>query len=141
MDPRVLDLIDTELALLVRRATSLSNDKSFANLDRSAYLLLNHMIASGPTGVRALADEFRLDISTVSRQIAALEQKGYVLRSPNPDDGRAYFFEVTESGRAEHAEYKKMRQARITEKMQGWSDEERRTFGDLLRKFNRTLNQ
>lgn len=134
-----VELIDTELAMLVRRSTSFSADKSLTKLDRSAYLLLNRMLERDRPGVKVLADELQLDISTVSRQIAALEQKGYVLRIPDPEDGRAYFFEVTEAGRRDLLEYKQARQALIVKRLQGWSDEERSRFGELLRKYNRSL--
>lgn len=140
-DRDVLDIIDTELAMLVRRATSFSNDKTLGRMDRSAYLLLNKIIERPNVGVRALADEFHLDISTVSRQISALEHKGYVSRTPDPSDGRAYFFEVTESGQRDLTEYKQARLARITQRLSGWSDEDRILFGELLAKFNRTLDE
>lgn len=140
-DRDVLDIIDTELAMLVRRATSFSNDKSLGSMDRSAYLLLNRIIARPNIGVRALADEFHLDISTVSRQISALEHKGYVNRIPDPSDGRAFFFEVTDSGRRDLTDYKQARLTRITQRLEGWTDEERDRFCELLEKFNRTLNE
>ncbi|MBB6678897.1 MarR family transcriptional regulator [Cohnella lubricantis] len=127
--------------MLIRRATSFSNDKRLGRMDRSAYLLLNRIISSAHIGVRALADEFHLDISTVSRQIAALEQKGYVKRNPDPSDGRAFFFEVTESGRRDLMDYKQARLARITDRLKGWTGEERDRFAELLRKFNRTLDE
>ena len=140
-DREALDLIDTELAMLVRRATSFSIDKSLGRMDRSAYLLLNRIITRANVGVRALADEFHLDISTVSRQISALEQKGYVRRIPDPSDGRAYFFEVTDIGRRDLLEYKQARLARITQRLRGWSAEELDRFAGLLGKFNRTLDE
>lgn len=139
MDNRDIELIESELALLVRLATSLSADKSAGSLDRSAYLLLGQFSARGSAGVRALADEFQLDISTVSRQVSALEQKGFVLRKSDPSDGRAYLFEITEEGRTALQEYKKLRTARISEKLQDWTEEEREAFGRLLRKFNRAF--
>lgn len=140
-DREALDLIDTELAMLIRRATSFSIDKSLGRMDRSAYLLLNRIISRANVGVRALADEFHLDISTVSRQISALEQKGYVKRIPDPSDGRAFFFEVTDTGRRDLMEYKQARLTRITQRLQGWSAEELDRFAELLGKFNRTLNE
>lgn len=80
-----------------------------------------------------------MDISTVSRQAAALEQKGYVHRMPDPLDGRACSFQVTDLGKKELAECKRARLMRVTELLKSWSDEERRMFGQLLTKFNRTF--
>jgi DNA-binding MarR family transcriptional regulator len=139
MNQHSLETIELELALLVRRITSITTDKKIGNLDRSAYLLLHQISAHGSAGVKALADEFRLDISTVSRQTAALEQKGYVYRIPDPLDGRAYSLQITDIGRNELIENKLARVHRITELLKHWTDDEQVLFGQLLAKFNRTF--
>ncbi|GJM80569.1 hypothetical protein HMSSN139_30650 [Paenibacillus sp. HMSSN-139] len=101
-------------------------------MDRSAYLLLHRIGVHGAIGVKSLADEFQLDISTVSRQAAALEQKGYVRRIPDPADRRAFFMEITELGAKEYADYKASRLARIRELLADWPEEETETFAVLL---------
>jgi DNA-binding MarR family transcriptional regulator len=139
MDAHSLECIELEMAILVRRITSISSHKKFGNLDRSAYLLLHQISAHGSAGVKALSDEFHLDISTVSRQAAALELKGYVYKIPDPLDGRAYSFQITDSGTKELIAYKQARTARIMELLEDWTDEECLKFGQLLKKFNRTF--
>ncbi len=47
-----------------------------------------------------LAAHLYLDKSTASRVVDALERKGYVARTPHPDDRRAVLLEATETGRA-----------------------------------------
>lgn len=89
-----LGRIEYEIAILVRRATLTS--KKLGGMDRSAYLLLRQLNEHGPVGVKTLADEFHLDISTVSRQAAALASKGYVERLSDPADGRATNFKITD---------------------------------------------
>jgi len=140
MDNCFIETIELQLAILVRRSTSISTKRKHANLDRSAYLLLHQIASHGSSGVKTLADEFQLDISTVSRQAAALEQKGYVLKIPDPLDGRAYRFQITELGAKELNEYRQIRLKKIAELLQDWSEEEQKTFGELLRKFNRTFD-
>jgi DNA-binding MarR family transcriptional regulator len=132
MDEHLLDLIEIELAVLIRRTTS----KKTGNLERSAYLLLHQINTNGAAGVKALAAEFDLDISTVSRQAAALEQKGYVNRVPDPVDGRAYSFQITDVGIKELHKEKKARKARVGEVVKEWSDDEKQIFGQLLKKYN-----
>lgn len=134
-----METIELEMAILHRRITSITTCKQIGNLDRSAYLLLHQIASHGSAGVKALADEFHLDISTVSRQAAALEQKGYVYRTPDPLDGRAYFLQITDLGTKELNEYKNGRLIRIGKLLESWSDEERKAFGQLLRKFNHTV--
>lgn len=136
MDEYSLETIELEMAILLRRVTSMST--YIGNLDRSAYLLLHQIAAHGSAGVKALADEFHLDISTVSRQAAALEQKGFVYKAPDPLDGRACSFQITELGTKELKSNKHARMARFAELLKSWSDEEREVFGQLLRKFNRS---
>lgn len=111
--------------------------QKIGNLDRAAYLLL-HQIAfnNGTAGVKALSDEFQLDISTVSRQAAALENKGYIIRVPDPVDGRAYTLQITELGGEILDENRQMRQEIMGKLLVNWSDEEGDSFGELLRKFN-----
>jgi DNA-binding MarR family transcriptional regulator len=134
MDKHSLELIDLELAILLRRITS--TNKKLGTLDRSAYLLLHQIITKGAAGVKALADEFKLDISTVSRQAAALEQKGYVYRIPDPLDGRAYSLDITELGKKEFDENQNVRFEKFESILKDWSVEERKLFGQLLRKYN-----
>ncbi|WP_410768660.1 MarR family winged helix-turn-helix transcriptional regulator [Fontibacillus sp. BL9] len=135
MDEHTLDTIEVELAILYRR---ISNRKH-GNLDRSAYLLLHQINTNGAVGVKSLADEFHLDISTISRQTAALEQKGYVTRTPDPADRRAYFLQITEHGKQELLHSKKARTERIEYLIRDWTEEEKNIFGELLTRFNRTF--
>jgi DNA-binding MarR family transcriptional regulator len=132
MNEHFLDTIELELAILIRRI----NAKKTGGLERSAYLLLHQINSHGAAGVKALAEEFDLDISTVSRQAAALEQKGYVNRVPDPVDGRAYSFQITDIGIKELLEEKQTRKARVGEVVKNWPDEEKQVFGELLKKFN-----
>lgn len=139
MNENSLETIELEMAVLIRRITSITSDKRNGILDRSAYLLLHQLYVQGSSGVKALAEEFQLDISTASRQAAALEQKGYVEKVPDPMDGRAYFYQITDLGTKVLVEYKHGRLDRITKLLNGWSDEDCERFGDLLRKFNQSI--
>ncbi|WNS46958.1 MarR family transcriptional regulator [Paenibacillus sp. MMS20-IR301] len=142
MEKRSIETIELEMAVLVRRLTSLTTYKKIGNLDRAAYLLL-HQIAfhNGTAGVKALADEFQLDISTVSRQAAALEHKGYITRVPDPVDGRAYSLQITETGGEILESNRQVRHEIIGNLLVHWSDEERATFGGLLKKFNAAFQE
>ncbi|MEW9701315.1 MarR family winged helix-turn-helix transcriptional regulator [Paenibacillus sp. SI8] len=138
MHKQSLESLELEMALLVRRLTSISAENK-GNLDRSAYLLLHHIYTCGCSGVKTLAEAFHLDISTVSRQAAALEHKGYVYRIPDPQDGRAYSLQMTDLGKQELVDYKKLRSTRMEEFLKNWSDEECQDFAALLQKFNQTI--
>lgn len=133
MDEQSLEELEVELSILIRRVTHTSSHKKTGSLDRSAYLLLHEIVTSGPAGVKALATEFQLDVSTVSRQAAALEQKGFLLRIPDETDGRAYTLQITETGLEEFQKEKKFRKSRVEEVTKCWTEEDRETFAKLLK--------
>ncbi len=60
---------------------------------------LEALVRRGGMTLNDLAAHLYLDKSTASRVVDALERKGYVARSPHPDDRRAVFLEATEAGR------------------------------------------
>lgn len=130
-----LKSLDYEISILHRRA---SFNRKFADLDRSAYLLLYQMSVLGKIGVKALADEFRLDVSTISRQTTALEDKGYVTRTPDPDDGRASYFELTELGKRKLEEAQAYRLSRFKQVFKDWAEEDLDKFRQYLEIVNRT---
>lgn len=139
MEQKRLEDIDLELATLVRRATAAAMDKKLGTLERSAYLLLTQLSTHGPIGVKALSEQFRLDISTVSRQTAVLEAKGYIQRLADPTDGRASHFQISELGMQELQETRQARLVRFSKLFRDWSEEECRMLGQLLAKLNRTF--
>ncbi|MGG1551046.1 MarR family winged helix-turn-helix transcriptional regulator [Paenibacillus ferrarius] len=130
------EMIEYQLAILLRHVTSTSIHKKIGVLDRSAYLLLHQIGKQGSASVKALADSSKLDISTVSRQTAALEQREYVYRIPDPNDGRSYSLKMTPYGEEQLAEHRKARAERISVLTATWTPEERQVFGELLTKLN-----
>ncbi len=61
---------------------------------------LEQLVDVGPMSQTTLAATLYLDKSTTSRVVSALERKGYVRRTQDPDDGRALRLEVTPAGEA-----------------------------------------
>ncbi|KMY51581.1 MarR family winged helix-turn-helix transcriptional regulator [Peribacillus loiseleuriae] len=137
MNMHALETIELEMAVLARLVKSMTSD--LRNLDKSAYLLLHQLSSEGSYGVKILANKLHLDISTVSRQTASMEQKGYVCKVPDPKDGRSYFYQITDLGLKELSQYKQARLDKLEELLNGWSDEEGQNFGQLLKKFNQRL--
>jgi DNA-binding MarR family transcriptional regulator len=90
-----LDLV-YELVLLLgddmRRA--LARD----GLTESRAALLWHLDQRGPSTQRALADALRVSPRNVTGLVDALEETGFVRRTPHPDDRRATLVTFTEHG-------------------------------------------
>jgi len=64
---------------------------------------LEALVRKGPMTLNDLAAHLYLDKSTASRVVDALERKGYVARSPHPEDGRSLLLVTTAAGRDLHA--------------------------------------
>nr|WP_042352892.1 MarR family transcriptional regulator [Bacillus massiliigorillae] len=139
MNSDPLETIEVEMALLVRKISALTAISEKGSLDRSAYLLLHQISIQNGVGVKTLAHELLLNVSTVSRQAAALEKKGLVIKVDDPNDGRAYFFELTEQGETELRNFKEIRLERIASLLSEWPDEDCETFGRLLKKLNHEI--
>ena len=61
------------------------------------------LVAHGPMTLKGLATKLYLDKSTASRVVVSLEQKRYVRRAIDPDDGRALKLEITPKGNKLHS--------------------------------------
>ncbi|CDQ20211.1 DNA-binding transcriptional regulator, MarR family [Halobacillus karajensis] len=139
MSNESLELIEQQVTDFIRRI--ILTEKRHDNLDRSAYILLRQLSSYGPAGVKSLAADLHLDISTVSRQAAALVEKKYVEKVANPIDRRAYFYQITELGLNELEENKRRRYHRLAGILEEWTEDEKEKFGHLLQKYNQTVNQ
>lgn len=139
MSDESVELIERQITDFVRRIVM--TEQREGRMERSAYILLRQLTTYGPSGVKALAEELHLDISTVSRQASALVEKNYVEKIPNPNDKRSYFYKITELGSDELEGNRRERFERLEEMLKGWSEEEQETFGRLLKRYNETVNE
>ena len=62
--------------------------------------VLHHVQVRGPLRVSALAEALGLDTSTASRHVRQLEDGGYLDRTGDPGDRRAFQVRLTRRGRA-----------------------------------------
>jgi len=134
-----ISVVEHEVSLLLRLAESAR--KTAETLDRSAYLLLGELETRGPLGIAVLAQSFQVDLSTASRQTAALEAKGLVERLPDPDDGRISLLQITPCGRAQFQATRAARHALFDDILDGWPEEERRRLGASLARLNQSITQ
>ncbi|WP_454051214.1 MarR family winged helix-turn-helix transcriptional regulator [Cellulomonas sp. Marseille-Q8402] len=130
--------IEAQVAMLLRLSdrTRRSASRARGELERSAYLVLGVLAEEGATSVNAIADALRLDPSTVTRQVLAMEQAGHVLRSTHPGDGRVTLVEPTEAGIAALAETREVRARLYGEILDAWPREDLRQLARLLTRLN-----
>lgn len=130
--------IEAQVAMLLRLSdrTRRSASRARGELERSAYLVLGVLAADGSTSVNAIADALRLDPSTVTRQVLAMEQAGHVLRSTHPGDGRVTLVEPTDAGLAALAETRDVRARLYGEILEAWPAGDRADLARLLTRLN-----
>lgn len=133
-NPDLLKLIEYEIAMLVRLTTA--HSPRLGSLDRSEYLLLSELDAHGPLAINALAEKLMLNLSTASRQIAALESKKYITRYPDHQNGRISLVEMTQEGQEILNKVRKARQSVYAEILRDWSPEELKHLEASLSRLN-----
>jgi DNA-binding MarR family transcriptional regulator len=101
-------------------------------VDRSAVVLLARLHEHGPLRLSDLAALLFLDVSTVSRHARSLEDRGFVARADDPDDGRAVRLRLTPGGERVLEKAFANRQAWLDGCIADWSDDERRRLAEDL---------
>lgn len=131
-------LLEQELTLLARHQLSSAQHTPDLSLDRSGYQLLSRL-ELGALTLKQLAEAFRLDISTVNRQIAALRKKGLVERLPDPEGGIARLLRPTARGLDLLRQDRAMRHTQVSRVLDSWSPADVERFHELLAQFNTSI--
>lgn len=135
-----VETIEREVGELARVLEAMQRRRNYP-LDRAQYLLLRVLEARGPTPTTALADLLLLDDSTVTRQIATMEDAELVAREPNPNDRRSSLIHATRHGLTVMRKMRRMRLERIDRLVADWTGTERESLAALLTKLNGTLKR
>lgn len=131
-----IDLQRTVRQAKARRVAATGDD-----VESATQLLLHTVQAHGPMRSSALAASVQADLSTVSRQVAALVSRGLLERQADQLDGRASLLAVTGAGRTAIAEHEQVRQAFFDEVLAGWSTAELRQFAQHMERFTASYDQ
>ena len=129
--------VENELTLLSRYHAHAQ--RAGFQLDRSAYLLLGRLELEHPLSLKQLAEAFRLDISTVNRQIASLRTKGLVERINDPDGGIARLLRPTRRGLALLHRDRTVRHGQVSQVLDDWPPQDVERLHALLAKFNSSI--
>lgn len=131
-------LLEQELTLLARHQLSSAVHSPDLALDRSGYQLLSRLELSALT-LKQLAEAFRLDISTVNRQVAALRRKGLVERQADPEGGLAQVLRPTRTGLALLRRDRSVRHSQVAQVLETWDAEDVEQLQVLLERFNTSI--
>lgn len=136
--PAVVDLADAlsrvvRLGGLPRFADHIAA-RAGMRLDRSAYVLLA-TLAAEPRRIGELAELLSLDVSTVSRQVHALEEAGLARREPLPGDRRGSLLVATDAGEVAVDAQRRARRELFAELLADTSPAELETVAQLLHRL------
>jgi DNA-binding MarR family transcriptional regulator len=134
-----IDDLSGQLVQLVRGLRSLHValvEAGGVHVEPSAVGLLANLEKLGPSRLSTLATAVCLDLSTVSRQVPALERSGWVMRTRDPEDARAQLLELTASGHELLDEVRRSRAEVLGRLLPDWTDADLRHFAAQIARFN-----
>jgi DNA-binding MarR family transcriptional regulator len=127
--------VQRELTVFARRVRGVPQ-RLHQELPFVAYSMLSSIDAADGCRSVDLAVLYRLDKSTVSRQVGDLERRGLVARTTEPARGRGQVLRVTPAGRALLQDAAATRQAELAHRVAAWSDQELAAFAAALQRYN-----
>ncbi|HEX7738083.1 MAG TPA: MarR family transcriptional regulator [Marmoricola sp.] len=134
----VVSDVEVEMSLLSRHQIHTSQHAPDRLLDRSGYALLSRL-EHGAMSLKQLSEAFRLDQSTVNRQINVLRKRGLVERVADPDGGVALLVRPTRKGRSQLERDRDVSREQIGRVLADWDAADVEEFGRLLRQFNNSI--
>lgn len=108
-------------------------------LDRAAFGVLARIAELEPVRISDLAHHGAVEVSTVSRQAARLENDGLARRIADPEDRRACRLAVTMEGRRTLRQMRTAWHRTLKEILSDWPAEDRAQFTALLSRFGDDL--
>jgi len=135
-----VELVADSLAMLTRQASlirlhEIVSQRAGLTLERSAYPLLNQILALRVGRLSDIAAGLRVAVPTVSRQVRQLEELGLVARARDPVDGRAVLLEVTAAGLDALRRMREEWRRTVAELLEPWPAKDREILGELLERF------
>lgn len=105
-------------------------------IEPAAYTVLFTLQREGPQRMTAISKHLGIGKPTLSRQLAALAERGFITKTADPADGRALVVSLTDEGRERLEAAQRDRSERYMHMLEPWSEEEIVTLSGLLHKLN-----
>jgi DNA-binding MarR family transcriptional regulator len=134
--------VEQELAVLLRRAHASSGDLARdvqPDLQVTAYALLARLHDLGSARAADLSDYFGIDKGALSRQLKLLHELQLIARETDGDDRRSQRLTLTARGRERLSQARRARRRLIRQELSTWPAADVDAFGDLLARFNSTV--
>src|SRR6201993_5311718 len=112
------------------------------DLTPSQTAVLTRLWKEGASSASALAGAERVRPQSMATIVAALEQRGLIARTPDPEDGRRQVVSLTDSGRQRAESARQVREEWLATAIQErYSERERRIIIDALSLLERLTEQ
>jgi DNA-binding MarR family transcriptional regulator len=134
-----VDHLDELLMELVRVSGLLHMPDN--RLPMSQAFALHELDLADVLSQRDLAERLNLEKSTVSRLVAELERKDFVVRERDPDNRRFYRVRISPSGRSEHRRFAHEMHERYVTYLRGMSTSEQTALRTGLAGLVRSMHQ
>ena len=141
--PESLRQLEREVAVMIRRIRRVIGDRARSvheDLQPASYLMLSWLADEGPVRASSMVDHFGIDKGAVSRQLQHLDDLGLVVRTPDPDDGRATLVAASADAIRRLEDVAAHRRKWLDEQLGDWTAEELEAFVAGLERYNVALN-
>lgn len=137
------DEIEQQLFTMLRatQAIQVRTSTGEALLERSTYGILCLLDDEGPQRLGAIAQRFRLDPSTITRQVQAVVRMDLAEKVTDPSDRRASVLSLTTEGQAAVTEARTRRRGKLDALLREWTPDQREEFLRAITRFNETVDR
>lgn len=135
-DPVINDLLKALHRVIHQTKRTVHSD----TVERAAIIILSSLKEHSAVRLSDLANDLLLDISTVSRQARALEDRGLVTRTEDPDDRRAVRLELAPAGLTELDQAWSRRNQWLAQSLRDWTPDDRVALVAMLTRFADSLS-
>lgn len=131
--------VESELALLLRRSHAVSSRlarRVHPELEPSSAPLLARIAQTPDVRASELSAHFGVGRSTMSRQLARLDELGLIERRADPDDSRGQLLRLTDEGTRQSEDVRAAGRAFLRRALGSWTDEDAARLAGQLARLN-----
>jgi DNA-binding MarR family transcriptional regulator len=122
----------SRLRLVIARLARQLRQQTLGELTLTQWSALASVETHEPLRIGDLAEREGVSPATATRVVAALEERGLVGRTADPADGRSWRMSLTDAGRRELARMRRVRTARLAQRLAALDPADVRRLVDLL---------
>lgn len=127
---------------LRRRQNAIQMAKAMdSRIEPASYSILATLQRAGAQRMTDISKRLGVGKPTLSRQLSALAERGFITKKADPADGRALVISLTEEGKSRLEAAQGERSERYLHMLETWDEEEICTLCGLLAKMNQTYTE